>query len=99
MEAGHKDLPDLLADFTPVARACDRGPHFYQLIDTDAHLIVAIILTNSRHDAAFARGRLDACPRTILLFGVLDFSCLKDSNLGRRYWMGRDPLVDSGHFS
>jgi len=72
MEAGHKDLPDLLADFTPVARACDRGPHFYQLIDTDAHLIVAIILTNSRHDAAFARGRLDACPRTYfyLVFSI-----------------------------
>jgi hypothetical protein len=44
MAAGHKDLPDLLADFTPVARACDRGPHFYQLIDSDAHLIVATFL-------------------------------------------------------
>ncbi len=99
MEAGHKDLPDLLADFAPIARACDRGPHFYQLIDTDAHLIAAIILANSGHDAAFARGRRDACPQTILLFGVLDFSCLKDSNLGRRYWMGHDPLVDSDHFS
>jgi Acyltransferase family len=57
------------------------------------------ILTNSRRDTAFARGRLDACPRTILLFGVLDFSCLTDSDLGRCYWMGRDPLVDSDRVS
>jgi hypothetical protein len=35
---GPQGSTDLLADFNPVARAYDRGAHFYQLIDTDVHL-------------------------------------------------------------
>jgi hypothetical protein len=73
--------------------------HFCQLVDSDSDLVVAIILSYARHDTAFARRRLDACPRNVFLFGVLGLSCVTYSNFRRHYWMGRDPPGVSDHRS